>query len=288
MLLLIIAVCSLFGIILYDYKYGTKIKTSYLTNTIKRIQKNRLTQTNNKTKIIIIVDDENINIKRRHKKIISIENSQKILDILRKCTRKQKSLGIILHATGGTIESSDIISHAMLEHDLPICCFIPKFANSAASLLALATDTIYLDKYAYMSPADPQMTIIPGNSSDNNGESEITVSSKMLMDYFDFSNKYEKDIDICSRNIFDILEAKQLHEDNILTIKKIINKKSRTCKNNQNNIIHKFCSGNYPHHAPLYYGELKKLGVHVQLGIPDDIQCIFRLFEKNFCVNNIC
>ena len=100
------------------------------------------------------------------------------------------------------------------------------------------------------------------------------------MDYLSYTEKEDSDID--TKIYLEALEAKQLHEDNINSVKKILDVRNKKTKGGIDGIINRFCSGIYPHHAPLYFTELKNLGVHVDFGIPLEIDLIFTQFEKYF------
>ena len=254
------------GIGLYEYLWGATIKRKLVISRLKRVGKLK------NSKMIILVDDE-FEFKNSH--IISIENSHRIINILRKCHKKGKKLDLIIHSTGGTVEESDTIINAILENHVHVNAYIPRFANSAASMLALSCNKIYIDRFAYMSPTDPQITF---NVSETETEDERTYSSRVLMDYLKYVEKEDSDID--TKIYLEALEAKQLHEDNINSVQKIINIRNKKAKSD--GIISRFCSGLYPHHAPLYFTELKNLGVHVDFGIPLDIDLIFTQFEKYF------
>jgi len=270
MIYILIPVIIAAVLLFYNYMYGKGIKAYILTRIIKYHQKVH------KSKIIIIVD-EDMKIPCNH--IISIDNCQRFIQKLRSCHKHQKKLEIIIHSSGGTIESSDIIVNAILEHHLPIQCYVPRFANSAATFIALSTDKIHMDNYAHLSPTDPQITIEMG---DGDKEDERTYSSKVLMDYLKYVDNHES-YEIKEGLFLDAKEAEQLHQDNIQSLDKILEKKGKRTRNNDT-IFNRFCSGDFPHHTPLYYTELRKMGMHVELNIPSHINQIFRCFEKYFII----
>lgn len=252
---------------IYEYLWGAAIKRKLVVSRLKRVGKVK------KSKIVILVDDD---FEHKNSHVISIENSRRIINILRKCHRKEKKLDLIIHSTGGTIEESDMIINAILENHVYVTAYIPRFANSAASMLALSCNKIHIDRFAYMSPTDPQITF---NVSDNETDDDRTYSSKVLMDYLKYTER--EDSEVNTKIYLEALEAKQLHEDNINSVQKIINVRNKKTRS-ADGIISRFCSGIYPHHAPLYFTELKNIGVHIDFGIPLDIDLIFTQFEKYF------
>lgn len=273
MLLVIIStsIIALFLLYIYDCICGKHISSELLARMIQRYQNIHGSE------IIIIVDDD-LHISNDH--IISIENSYDFIQKLRYCNENHKQLDIIIHSTGGSIEESDIIVNAILEHKYPIHCYVPRFANSAATFIALSTDKIHMDPYAYLSPTDPQITIDQRNDDDE--KPERTYSSKILMDYLKYVDNHES-YEIQEELFLDAKDAEQLHQDNIRALDKIFDKKCKHLRNNKN-VYNKLCSGDFPHHSPLYYTELHKLGLHVKLNIPLHINQIFRRFEKYFII----
>lgn len=240
-----------------SWKTGKKLKT--IKQKISEYE-----QENENTKLIIIVNEY---ANHHTDNIISINNSEAILDVLRKCLENNQTLNIIIHSSGGTIESSDIIVRAILKHKGVINSYIPKYAQSAAALLALSTSHIYLNEYAYLTPTDPQISVPISNK-------RYMYSSKVLMKYVDTYKKIKTN----SAILLNSIEADILHKDNIETITKILDVKKLY---NRANIFEVLCSGNVPHHSPLYFDELKNLGFddYVSEGIPDDINEIFVLYQ---------
>lgn len=218
------------------------------------------------SKLVIIVDDDNNYVLRN---IILINDSETFLNILRECNNHNKILHIIINSTGGNIVESDVIINAILKHKNIVYSYIPKYAMSAATLLALSTTYIHMDLYAYMSPTDPQIEL----SFDN----KHIVSSKMLIDY---AETYKDSINISNDIILCALKAKNLHDDNISSILKIL-KLKKINKKYHNSICETLGNGKLPHHAPLYYEKLKNIGFHyIDKIIPLEIIDIFDLFEK--------
>lgn len=67
------------------------------------------------------------------------------------------SLDVILHSPGGSLEATESIVDILRQKFSDIRFFIPNSAKSAASMLALSGDEIYLASSAELGPIDPQM-----------------------------------------------------------------------------------------------------------------------------------
>ena len=195
--------------------------------------------------------------------VISINDSEKFIDVLRKNAKTNKPLYLIVHCHGGNVTESDIIINSILKHNNVIYVFIPKYAESAAALLSLAAKKIYMDYYAYLTPTDPQIC------NDNK-----SYSSKILIDAL--KNNAINDPYI----ILDALDAKVYHDDNIETLRKIMSTKTVN-KSNLNKIIDIFASGRLPHHYPIGFSDLRDLGLPVENYIPNQISEIFNLYLEN-------
>lgn len=211
-----------------------------------------------KTDILFIVDSD---IQHNSNYIVPINDSSKFINFLRKNRETNKSINLIIQCNGGSITESDIIVNAILHHKNPIFSYIPNYAASAASLIALSSKEIYLNPYAYLTPNDPQIYI------DKIG----MVSSNVLANYLD---KYNDNAEI----LLLAIDAKIYHKDNINIFKEIM-KKHNLSENNECYLLDLFTSGNYPHHKPITYDTLINLGLPIKNSIPYKITELFNLYS---------
>jgi len=70
---------------------------------------------------------------------------------------KGKDIDLILYTPGGEIFSAVYISRLLKKYGGKIRSFVPTFAMSGGTLLALSTDEIYLNDYACLGAVDPQL-----------------------------------------------------------------------------------------------------------------------------------
>jgi len=94
---------------------------------------------------------------------ISIEDSEAILRAIR-LTPPNDSIDLILHTPGGTVLAAEQISRALLQRQGPVTVFIPHYAMSGGTLIALAADKIVMDPNAVLGPVDPQVGGMPAAS----------------------------------------------------------------------------------------------------------------------------
>ncbi|QKF94288.1 peptidase S49 serine-peptidase [Fadolivirus algeromassiliense] len=199
---------------------------------------------------------------------ISIDNEDQFIDVLYQCKTLKKELKLIIHSDGGIVSSSDIIVNAILNSNVKITSYIPFYARSAATILALATDEIVMDTFSHLTPTDPQILIEMDNR-------KSVYSSKVLIDFIDLKKNVNIKTNPKNDNvILSALDAKVLHNDNIVTVKRILLKRNILMKTHKK-ILNMFTSGNYSHHYPVYFEELKKLGFNVNNTIPENIKNLY-------------
>ena len=74
------------------------------------------------------------------------------------------SLDIVLHTPGGLVLAALQIARAIHEHKAKVTVFVPHYAMSGGTLIALAADEIIMSKHAVLGPIDPQLGQSPAAS----------------------------------------------------------------------------------------------------------------------------
>jgi ClpP class serine protease len=90
------------------------------------------------------------------RRYIDIEDSEQILRAIR-LTPHETPIDIVLHTPGGLVLASEQIACALKRHPGKVTIFIPHYAMSGGTLVALAADEIVMDPDAVLGPVDPQM-----------------------------------------------------------------------------------------------------------------------------------
>ncbi|MDW8107731.1 MAG: hypothetical protein RMK45_09675 [Armatimonadota bacterium] len=96
-------------------------------------------------------------------RFISIEDSEEVLRAIR-MTPPDMPIDIILHTPGGLVLASQQIACALCDHPAKVTAFIPHYAMSGGTLIALAADEIVMDPHAVLGPLDPQVGQYPAAS----------------------------------------------------------------------------------------------------------------------------
>lgn len=73
--------------------------------------------------------------------------------------KKARHLAFILQTDGGFAETARRISDTLRHHYKTVDFFVPNYAMSAGTILALSGDDIYMDYYSVLGPIDPQEEI---------------------------------------------------------------------------------------------------------------------------------
>ena len=94
---------------------------------------------------------------------ISIEDSEAILRAIR-LTPPEQPIDLILHTPGGLVLAAEQIARALLDRKGSVTVFVPHYAMSGGTLIALAADKIVMDPNAVLGPVDPQIGAFPAVS----------------------------------------------------------------------------------------------------------------------------
>jgi ClpP class serine protease len=94
---------------------------------------------------------------------ISIEDSEAVLRAIR-LTPENQPIDVILHTPGGLVLAAEQIARALIQRTAKVTAFVPHYAMSGGSLIALAADEIVMDPNAVLGPVDPQVGSMPAAS----------------------------------------------------------------------------------------------------------------------------
>lgn len=87
---------------------------------------------------------------------IDIEDSEAVLRAIR-MTPPDMPIDMVLHTPGGLVLASEQIACALKRHTGKVTVFIPHYAMSGGTLVAMAADEIIMDPNAVLGPVDPQL-----------------------------------------------------------------------------------------------------------------------------------
>lgn len=96
-------------------------------------------------------------------RFINIEDAELILRAIR-LTPDYLPIDLILHTPGGLVLATEQIASALQKHPSSVTVFVPHYAMSGGTLIALAADQIIMDENAVLGPVDPQIGSYPAAS----------------------------------------------------------------------------------------------------------------------------
>jgi len=189
---------------------------------------------------------------------IDIQDSEQILRAI-KLTDDSLPIDIILHTPGGLVLAAEQIANAISRHKGKVTVFVPHYAMSGGTLLALAADEIAMDENAVLGPVDPQIGNFPAASI-------LKVAADKDINKIDDETLILADI---SRKAID--QVKQ-------TIRRIA-----CCTYTEDQaatLADELASGNWTHDYPISVEEAKNLGLKVTTEIPEEIYQLMNLYPQ--------
>src|SRR5438874_2837403 len=94
---------------------------------------------------------------------IDINDSEEVLRAIR-LTDPKIPLDLVLHTPGGLVLAATQIARAVFKHEGKVTVFVPHYAMSGGTLIALAADEIVMCEHAVLGPVDPQLGEYPAAS----------------------------------------------------------------------------------------------------------------------------
>ena len=87
---------------------------------------------------------------------IDVNDSEEVLRAIQ-MTDPDVPIDFVLHTPGGLVLASMQIARALANHKAKVTVFVPHYAMSGGTLIALAADEIVMSPYAILGPVDPQL-----------------------------------------------------------------------------------------------------------------------------------
>jgi len=189
---------------------------------------------------------------------INIEDSEQVLRAIR-TTPSNVPIDLILHTPGGLVLASEQIARALVRHEATVTVFVPHYAMSGGTLIALAANQIVLDPNAVLGPVDPQIGQYPAASI-----------LKVL------ESKEPKDIDDDTMILADI--ARKAISQVKRTVSEIVVEKMDADAARE--LAEQLASGQWTHDYPLTCPELTQMGLAVCDEMPEEIYKLMDLYPQ--------
>lgn len=190
---------------------------------------------------------------------INIEDSEEVLRAIR-LTSPETPIDIILHTPGGLVLAAEQIAHALIRHKAPVTVFVPHYAMSGGTLIALAADRIVMDPNAVLGPVDPQIGQYPASSIVK------VTEDKPIKDTDDetliLADVARKAIAQVQKLVYDILTANGMEAAKAVELAETLT------------------NGKWTHDYPLLCDELQQLGLPVSSDLPKEVLELMDLYPQ--------
>jgi ClpP class serine protease len=94
---------------------------------------------------------------------LDVDDSEAVLRAIR-LTPPDRPIDLVLHTPGGLALAAEQIASALAERKAKVTVFVPHYAMSGGTLIALAADEIVMDPNAVLGQVDPQINGMPAGS----------------------------------------------------------------------------------------------------------------------------
>ncbi|SHH46657.1 SDH family Clp fold serine proteinase [Thermosipho atlanticus] len=192
------------------------------------------------------------------RRYIDIEDSEELIRAI-KMTPNDMPIDIIIHTPGGLVLAAEQIANALKKHKRKVTVFVPHYAMSGGTLIALAADEIVMDENAVLGPVDPQLGQYPAASI-------LSVVRK----------KDINEIDDQTLILADVAEKaiRQMKEYVTDLLKEKYNEKAEE-------LADKLVSGYWTHDYPITIEKARELGLKVTSDMPKEVYMLMDLYKQS-------
>ena len=192
------------------------------------------------------------------RRFINIEDSEAVLRAIR-LTPSDTPIDLILHTPGGLVLASEQIARALAKHPAKVTVFVPHYAMSGGTMIALAADEICMDDNAVLGPVDPQLAGFPAASIlravEQKDKNEVDDETLILADIAAKAIEQVRDV------VIDILRGK-VNEERARELAGILT------------------SGQWTHDFPLTCEMLQSFGLPVTCQMPRSVYELMELYPQ--------
>ncbi len=189
---------------------------------------------------------------------IDVHDSEEVIRAIH-MTDPDVPIDLILHTPGGLVLAALQIARAVKRHPGKVTAFVPHYAMSGGTLIALAADEIVMSEHAVLGPVDPQLGEFPAPSVLKLvREKPIEkVDDRTLI----MADLAEKAIRQVRGAIVDLLAGRYPEEK-------------------AQEIAQALTEGRWTHDYPITFDEAKELGLNVSSDMPKEILQLMQLYPQ--------
>jgi ClpP class serine protease len=192
---------------------------------------------------------------------IDIEDSEDALRAIR-FTPPDMPIDLVLHTPGGLVLASEQIAFALKRRQGKVTVFVPHYAMSGGTLVALAADEIVMDQNAVLGPVDPQL-----------GTAQASFAAASVIKALEQPNPNRDDTTLILGDLAK-KALRQVHE----TVRKLLLEHHTDAEAER--IAGALAGGQWTHDYPLDIDELRELGIAVSTDMPRPVYDLMDLYPQ--------
>ena len=189
---------------------------------------------------------------------IDLEGAQTIIAAIKE-THDEMPIDLVIHTPGGLVLAAIQIARAVEAHKAKVTVYVPVYAMSGGTLIALAADEIVLGEFSVLGPIDPQIAGFPAASIVK------ARDSKPVESVFDLTlvlaDVGEKALEQVKRGAIELLTK-------------------RMERAAAEALADKLAGGHWTHDYALTATEARELGLPVKVGMPQEILALMKLYPQ--------
>jgi ClpP class serine protease len=189
---------------------------------------------------------------------IDINDSEEVLRAIQ-MTDADVPLDLVLHTPGGLVLAALQIAKAVREHKAKVTVFVPHYAMSGGTLIALAADEIIMCEHSVLGPIDPQL-----------GESPAASLIKVV-DEKPIAKIDDKTLILADVGRKAITQVKQAASE---LLARHLSAEQATA------LAEKLSTGIWTHDYPIWASTGKSLGLPVSTKMPNDVLQLLTLYPQ--------
>jgi len=191
---------------------------------------------------------------------IDITDSEDILRAI-KLTDSEIPIDLVLHTPGGLVLAAEQIAYALCRHRSKVTVFVPHYAMSGGTLIAMAADEIVMDDNAVLGPVDPQLGQSPAASV-------LRVLEQKDINEIDDQTLIMADI---ARKAISQVQA---------TIRKVLESGRGMPAKQAKQLAQALSSGKWTHDYPITVEEARELGLTISTDMPEEVYKLMSLYPQ--------
>jgi ClpP class serine protease len=189
---------------------------------------------------------------------IDLEDAQTIIAAI-KDTPGDMPIDFVIHTPGGLVLAAMQIARAVEAHKAKVTVYVPVYAMSGGTLIALAADEIVLGEFSVLGPIDPQIAGLPAASIVK------ARDSKPIEGVFDLTLVLA---DVSEKALVQVKQGAV----ELLT--------PRMERSAAEALAAKLAGGHWTHDYALTAQEARALGLPVKVGMPPEVMRLMSLYPQ--------